>query len=153
MLAPNRSASALHAVWFRLGAWCVAIAGAGHLTGMVFRLVSAKPEVEREAAFEHMRRAFVSVLGVESSLEQLHYGYSAIMAVMLLGFGAAILLIAKRSPSLLERGSALGWLCFALAATGFVISLAAFPTPPIALLGMATAAFGIGLRTAPPKTA
>lgn len=34
-----------------------------------------------------------------------------------------------------------------------LISLAAFPTPPIALLGMATAAFGIGLRTAPPKTA
>jgi hypothetical protein len=148
MSASAPAAAPTPARWPRLGAWCFVVVGAVHLLVLTLKLSTPLPPAEL-AVLARMGQVEIDGLGVQRSLAQLYYGFSATMGLLALGLGVVLLLVARRAPALLASGSALGRLSFALAAAAFAIALVAFPTPPVVLLGVATVAFGGALRPWP----
>lgn len=146
----ENSAGSARPVLPRIGAWCFAVVGGAHLALMALKLATGQSEAER-SALAHLRSVTVPGFGIERNLLQLYYGFSATMGLIGLGYGMALLTVANRSPALLARRAPLVWLSFALAAIGFAIAVAAFPSPPVVALGLATVAFGLELGAAPAR--
>lgn len=117
--------------------WTFVVAGIGHGFGSLMPWPkSARPGVDA------MERTTVDVGGVSRSLAQLMNGFSVGMLLLLLSFGAIVLLLLRRGQ--LPRDIA--WVGLALSVTMLAVSVVLLGPPSIGTMGIATVGFGLALR-------
>ena len=117
--------------------WLLVITGVGHTT--LVAVASATTSSPADTAIrDAMATAPVTVAGLERSYWDLYLGFSLMMALMLVGLGALVLLVVRRAPEL-AAGAVVGLLALVLV-PAWAISALLLPPPPIVLLGVATVA-------------
>jgi hypothetical protein len=90
-----------------------------------------------------MATTAIPVAGMERSYWDLFQGFSLMMALMLVGLGAMVLLV---EPTRAVKG-----LLAAVLVPAFAISVLLLPPPPIVLLGLAAVAAAVGLLRRGPR--
>jgi hypothetical protein len=129
--------------------WSFVVLGAGHLGTAAFELVRA-PDAATLQAMAGLRAAAVAMPGPLRNLEQLMWGYSILMGLMVIAFGVAYLGMARRAGAALRP---LLWLAVIVTLVGLVISLLLMPLPPIIGLGVGLAGAVVGLSERRSRTA
>ncbi len=127
-----------------VAAWALLVTGVGHTVLVVVSAVSETPRDQldvRQAMVETTTR----VAGLDRSLWQLFSGFSLVMALLLVGFGALNLLLVRRHPGVLLESRAVLWLDLAVVLTALGIAVRLLPAPPIVLLGLAVVAVVVAL--------
>ncbi len=130
----------------RIFGWSLLVLGAGHLSTAVAEL-GRTPDAATQQAMAALRLAAVAMPGPQRNLEQLMWGYSLLMGLMVIAFGAAFLWAASRASGSLRL---LLWIGAGVALAGLAISALLMPLPPIIGLGVALvgAVFGLTDRGA-----
>lgn len=137
-----------------LAGWLLVITGTGH-TVLVVLGTLATPAAAEARVREAMASSSLVVAGLERSHWDLFQGFSLMMALMIVGFGALLLLVHHRVPDLATGSRGLLALVAAVLVPALAISALLLPPPPILLLGLAAAAVVLALREpdAPPPRA
>lgn len=117
--------------------WLLVITGVGHTT-LVAISSAATASAADTAIRDAMAAAPVTVAGLERSYWDLYLGFSLMMALMLVGLGALVLLVLRRAPELVARGMVV--LLALVLVPAWAISALLLPPPPIVLLGAAAVA-------------
>jgi hypothetical protein len=125
----------------RIFGWSLVVLGAGHLLTVALDLVRT-PDLATAQAMAALRQASVAMPGPQHNLEQLLWGYSTVMGLMVIAFGAAFLWAARRAP---EGLGSLLWMGTLVALIGLVISVLLMPLPPTIGLSVALVGAAIGL--------
>ncbi len=133
---------------FRIGAWCFVVVGLAHLLVQLTALAGSRPATVQRV-LDVMAHTSTSLLVLDRSLGQLFYGFSVTMALSVLGYGILNLVVASRAHHLVAEGRLVPAMNLALSALALVVSVLAFPEPPIAALAVATAAFAATLLVRP----
>ncbi|MGC1213619.1 MAG: hypothetical protein WA890_20430 [Micromonospora sp.] len=97
------------------------------------------PEAE-QAALRAMRAAPVDLLGTGHDMAALHQGFSATMALLAIGYGLLNLAVRRVAPEAYRRDRSLTAINAAVSGLALAVALAAFPLPPVLVLGVAFAA-------------
>ncbi len=84
---------------YRAGCWSFILVGIGHL--VTSRLIPNTPE--RDKMVEEMKNFSISLSGSESNLYLFHEGFSLMMGVLLIGFGALNLSFLEASTTPRKR--------------------------------------------------
>ncbi|MFI9559506.1 LIC_13387 family protein [Nonomuraea endophytica] len=137
--SPNRLLPRATAV----GAWCMMIAGAGHLLGSVLPIASGA--FEGEAGAREAMRAAPMRLGLHTNFELLFDAMSSLMSVMFIGFGVITLAVARNAAELLARSPLLRGFNLLLSLACLAIAGHARLLPPMILMSIAAAAFAVAL--------
>ncbi|KRE94037.1 hypothetical protein ASG76_11565 [Nocardioides sp. Soil774] len=115
------------------------LTGTGHTALVVIQSLTEAPAREVPTR-ELMAGTSVVLGGVERSYWDLFQGFSILMALMIVGFGALLLHALRRAPHLVLDAHGLLVLCVAVLLPGLAISALLLPRPPIVLFGLALAA-------------
>lgn len=122
--------------------WLLVATGAGHGTLVAAGYATTPPANER-AVRELMAATSVPVAGMERSYWDLFQGFSLMMALVLVGLGALVLLV--------EQTRAVSVLLALVLVPALALSLLLLPPPPIVLLGLAAVAAVAGLLRGGPR--
>ena len=125
--------------------WLLVLTGSGHTALVV--VGSGSPSASESRAQETMAATSVVIGGLERSYWELFQGFSLMMALMLVGLGALLLLVLRRAPQLVLESRGLLLLVVAVLLPALLISAVLLPPPPIVLLGVATVAVLTALLT------
>lgn len=125
----------------RILGWSVLLLGAGHLITVALELLRV-PDQPTQRAFEALSLAKVSMPGPQRNLEQLFWGYSLLMGLMVIAFGATVIWAAGQIRESLRP---LLWLGGAFSLLGLIISAMLMPIPPIVGLSVALLGAVVGL--------
>ena len=127
-----------------LAGWLLILTGAGH-TALVVVGNLAEPTADESRVRETMAETSLVIGGVERSYWDLFQGFSLMMALMLVGLGAVLLLVVRRAPHLITESHALLLVGAAVLLPALLISVLLLPPPPIVLIGIATVSMLIAL--------
>ncbi|WP_107705145.1 LIC_13387 family protein [Nocardioides allogilvus] len=127
--------------------WLLVITGAGHTT-LVAIGSSATPSPEEREVRALMAATSIPVAGMERSYWDLYQGMSLMMALMLVGLGALVLLVRRRAPGLVEDPRTALLLAVVLV-PAVALSVLLLPPPPMVLLGLAALAAVVALVRGP----
>ncbi len=119
----------------RIAGWALVVLGCGHLATVAAD--GGRPvDAATAEAMASLGRATVAMPGPAHTLADLFWGYSLLMGLMVIAFGAAIVVVARRVSDLrpLLAVTAIG------AATGLGLSVWLMPLPPI--IGLSVALIG-----------
>lgn len=136
---------------YMTGSAALVLVGAGHLaTSLLMPVTPAQ-----QAMIDSMRGFAIEMPGTVASLYQFHLGFSIMMGVLLMSYGAVTMLFVKAaSMEAALRTPVLGFNIL-VALTALLLSIAFFFVVPVALTGLAfacyTLAWLLGLRA--PRTA
>lgn len=133
-----------------IGAWSLVLTGVTHAAAIAAGAAASTPAAEL-AARQAMADAHIDIAGLDRTLWQLFMGFSLTMAVFVTGLGALNLLVLRLAPQLFLTTRAALWVNLSIALPAFALAVLLFPPPPIALLGVASVAFGVAL-TRPTST-
>jgi hypothetical protein len=115
---------------------------------------SLTPAPAREVPTRELMAGTSVVLGgIERSYWDLFQGFSIMMALMIAGFGALLLLALRRAPHLVLDARGLLVLCAVVLLPGPAVSALLLPTPPIVLFGLALTAVVAALCSPARRTA
>ena len=129
--------------WFRIGAWCWILTGAGHLLGDIYlRTTGGDPPIDAV-----MRAHALDLMGTQRTYYQLMMSFSLAMGVTLVFVGILLLQLAKHVRGI----RAIAALALAMSALSLTMSIWLDPPPPIILFTLACACFGLSLRAAPDR--
>jgi hypothetical protein len=131
----------MNLTWFRCGAAALVVLGVGHLALSLPRSLRRSPQ--QRAIDEVMRAHVVRIVGRDCNLRDLNAGFSLAMGLLSVAFGVADLLYAS-TPGIVASSS-LAWLNLAVSLILWVVSVRAFPPPPIVVLAVASVCFGMAL--------
>lgn len=123
--------------------WLLVITGAGHAT-LVAIGSSTTPSPEEREVRALMAATSIPVAGMERSYWDLYQGMSLMMALMLVGLGALVLVARRRAPELVEDPRTALLLALVLV-PAVAISVRLLPPPPMVLLGLAALAAVVAL--------
>jgi hypothetical protein len=131
------------AFWHRVAGWSLALTGVGHLAMEAF----APSSRERDTMMATMRGWQLSLPGAERNVEELFWGFSVLMGLLLVGSGALIsTLRATRTANLIVAAMTLGTTVVAwrylFAVPGVLTSIAAVA----ALLALLSERFAVAQR-------
>lgn len=126
----------------RLIGWLLVATGSGHAILVAVGYATSPPAGER-AVRTLMAETAIPVAGMERSYWDLFQGFSLMMALMLVGLGALVLLV---EPTRAVKG-----LLAAVLVPALAISVLLLPPPPIVLLGLAAVAAAVGLLGSGPR--
>jgi hypothetical protein len=126
------------------GVGCVVLVGSAHLLIMALSAVSGVSE-ERRQARQAMRAAPVTMFGLSRDMYELFTGANAAMGLLAIGIGVLSLVAVRQAPHLLTGSRAVIWVNLGTTSVLLVVSILAFPPPPIVALAAATVAFGLAL--------
>jgi hypothetical protein len=129
----------------RIVGWSLIVLGAGHLATTALDSVRT-PDAVTVEAMAALRQASVAMPGPAHNLEQLWWGYSTLMGLMVIAFGAAFIWAAGCAAGSLKS---LLWFGVAVALVGLAISLLLMPLPPI--IGLSVALVGAIFGLAPSR--
>lgn len=118
--------------------WLLVLTGSGHTALVV--VGTGTPTASESHAHETMAATSVVIGGLERSYWELFQGFSLMMALMVVGLGALLLLVLRRAPQLVLESRGLLLLVGAVLLPALLISVVLLPPPPIVLLGIATVA-------------
>lgn len=118
--------------------WLLVLTGSGHTALVVAG--TGTPTAREIHAHETMAATSVVIGGLERSYWELFQGFSLMMALMVVGLGALLLLVLRRAPQLVLESRGLLLLVGAVLLPALLISVVLLPPPPIVLLGIATVA-------------
>ena len=118
--------------------WLLVLTGSGHTALVV--VGSGPPTASESRAHETMADTSVVIGGLDRSYWELFQGFSLMMALMIVGLGALLLLVLRRAPQLVLESRGLLLLVVAVLVPALLISVVLLPPPPIVLLGIATVA-------------
>lgn len=135
LTAPTARPRTVRSLAARVVGWLLVVTGAGHATLVAVGSASPTPGDER-AVRALMETTSVAVGGLERTYWQLFTGFSLVMALLLVGLGALVLLVERRAPELVEGSRAVLALLSLVLAPALVLSALLLPPPPIVLLGL-----------------
>jgi hypothetical protein len=128
-------------LYYRIGSWAFVLLGAGHLLTQWF----TPRTTGQEAIFDVMRKFAIDMPGSEGNLYRYHMGFSSVMGVLLIAYGAQALLIVSNQSSRAESDVRLLALHTLVSAMAVVLSVKFFFLVPIVFMAVAFASFGLGL--------
>jgi len=126
----------------RLIGWLLVATGSGHATLVAVGYATTPPADER-AVRALMAATAIPVAGLERSYWDLFQGFSLMMALMLVGLGALVLLV--------EPTRSVKVLLAVVLVPALAISVLLLPPPPIVLIGLAAVAATVGLLRGGPR--
>jgi hypothetical protein len=126
--------------------WSMVVLGAGHL-GTVALDAGRTPDRATERAYAGLSQVAVAMPGPQRNLEQLFWGYSLLMGLMVIAFGMVVLWTARH-----VRGSlrSLLWLSGAVCVAGLAASAILMPIPPLIGFSVAMVGVSVGLSERAP---
>lgn len=122
---------------YRIGSWAFMVVGLGHL--LSHWLAPSTPE--QQAMWASMRQFAVVLPGREGNLYQYHTGFSLMMGLLLVAYGAQAWLLIWRRSGPHEIGQQVIYLHILVAAVGLLVAGKFFFAVPVALMAIALAAF------------
>lgn len=129
--------------WFRAGAWCWILTGAGHLLGDLYlRAAGGDSVIDTQ-----MRAHSLDLMGTQRTYYQLMMSFSLAMGIALVFVGILLLQLAKHARDVRPVAA----LALAMSALSLTMSIWLDPPPPIILFTLACACFGLSLRAAPDR--
>ncbi|KAA0117203.1 LIC_13387 family protein [Mycolicibacterium sp. P9-22] len=129
--------------WFRAGAWCWILTGAGHLLGDIYlRTAGGDSAIDAQ-----MRAHTLDLMGIQRTYYQLMMSFSLAMGVAVMFVGILLLQLARHASELRPLAA----LALAMSALSLAMSIWLDPPPPIILFTLACACFGLSWRAAPDR--
>lgn len=125
----------------RILGWSMVVLGVGHLSTVAVE-VGAGLDPASERALASLSEVAVAMPGPQRGLDQLYWGSSLMMAVMVIGFGLVVLWAAKKAPDSLRS---LLWLGGTVALAALIVSAVLLPIVPIIGLSIAVLGAILGL--------
>ena len=119
---------------YKAGCWSFILVGIGHI--VTSRLIPSTPE--RDKMVEEMKNFSISLSGSESNLYLFHEGFSLMMGVLLIGFGALNLSFLEASATPRKR---VVLVAVIVSLISLVISINYFFIVPVLLLLIASFCF------------
>lgn len=124
--------------WFRVGAWCWMVTGAGHLLGDIsLRAAGGDPAIDAQ-----MRAHALDLMGTQRTYYQLMMSFSLAMGIALVCVGILLLQLATHARDIRP----IAVLALSMSALSLTMSVWLDPPPPIILFTLACAAFALSLR-------
>jgi hypothetical protein len=142
--ARNAPARTARSTATAVAGWLLVVTGAGHATLVAVQSISGVPASERPI-HQAMAATTIPIAGIERSHWDLFVGFSLMMALMLVGLGALVLVVRRAAPELVRGTRAVLTLLGLVLVPALLLSVLLLPPPPIVLLGLALVAVVVGL--------
>jgi hypothetical protein len=126
---------------FKVGAWLLLLYGVGHVLGYFY----GRAEKHDRVIIQSMKQALHHLPGVTRTVFHLHEGYSLVMSLMLMAFGALDLTLAHVVPGSVTASIDILVLNIAVAVLNLAIAIRYFFIGPVLLAGLSAAAFLVAL--------
>jgi hypothetical protein len=120
----------------RIGSWSLVLVGAGHLVTDL----AAPATAQREEVVRLLSGVLVSMPGSHRSLWAYHHGFSLMMGLLLVGFGAVTLAVARLEADRLAPVLAISAL---VCLTSLALAATHFFAVPVLFTAVAFASFGL----------
>ncbi len=126
----------------RVGSWSLVLVGAGHL--LTDQL--APPSPQQEEMIRRMREVAVALPGPHRTLWAYHHGFSLMMGLLLMGFGAVTLAIARAEVASADRLAPVFGISALVCLAALALSATHFFVIPVLFTAVASASFALAWR-------
>jgi lysylphosphatidylglycerol synthetase-like protein (DUF2156 family) len=126
----------------RIGSWSLVIVGTGHL--LTDLLTPTTPR--QEEAIRLMRDVVVAMPGSHHTLWDYHHGFSLMMGLLLVGYGAVTLAVARGETGREERLAPVLAISSLVCLAALALSVAHFFAIPVLFTAVACASFALAWK-------
>lgn len=126
----------------RVGSWSLILVGAGHLlTDLLTPMAPGQQEIVRR-----MKEVAVALPGSQRSLWDYHHGFSLMMGLLLIGYGAVTLAMARAEAGSEDRLAPVLGISFLVCLAALALSAVHFFAIPVLFTSVACASFALGWK-------